>query len=103
MTDLQELEQKLRHLLKGEYSSLTIGFNDDHACNYATAQRFHDEWGAYQGGNCRIDWVSEEERQKALNENSVWTLQWYPETPVGFNCIGASSLAALIGGLEALA
>ncbi|MEY1555352.1 hypothetical protein AB3Y40_06920 [Yoonia sp. R2331] len=52
----------LKGLLDGEFSSLTIGFNDDHACNYATAQQFHDEWGFYGGGaDCRIEWVSEKE------------------------------------------
>lgn len=85
--------QELLILLKGEFSSLTIGFNEDHACNYATAQRYHDEWGQYGAGNndARIKWVSEEERQKAIRENSVWTIQWYPNTPIGFNCVGAST------------
>lgn len=90
------LEASLRSLLPGEHSSLTIGFNDDHAANYVTAQEWFDEWGHYQGGDKDyIDWASEEERLKALRENSVWTLQWYPNTPIGFNRIGASSLPAL--------
>ena len=79
----------LLKLLHGEFSSLVIGFNDDHAPNYATAQQFSDEYG-----DGRIDWASEEERQKALRENSVWTIQWYPHTPVGFTCVGASSFEA---------
>ena len=89
--------QELLSLLKGEFSSLTIGFNDEHACNYATAQKYHDEWGQYGGGtaeNDRIDWPSEEERQKAIRENSVWTIQWYPNTPIGFNCVAASTFEA---------
>lgn len=96
------VERELRALLKGEHSSLTIGFNDDHACNYATAQEWHDEWGQYGGGadDDRIDWVSEEERQKAIANNSVWTCQWYPHTPVGFHCVGASSLDALLAHLR---
>lgn len=86
----------LKTLLEGEFSSLTIGFNDDHACNYATAQRWHDEWMEYGGGNDndRIDWPSEEERLKAISENSVWTIQWYPNSPVGFNCVAASTFEA---------
>ena len=92
MTDPQELLT----LLNGEFSSLTIGFNDDHASNHATAQRWHDEWGFYGGGrdDDRITWPSEEERLKAIRENSVWTIQWYPETPVGFCCVGASTFEA---------
>ena len=103
MSDLNEMEATLRALLHGEFSSLAISFNDEHAPNYATAQKWHDEWGEYGGGapNQRIDWVSEDERQKALATNSVWTCQWYPNTPVGFNCMGAASLAALMDGLRA--
>jgi len=88
--------QELLTLLKGEFSSLTIGFNDDHACNYATAQSWHDEWEQYGGDadDDRIEWVSEEERLKAIRENSVWTIQWYPDTPVGFYCVGASTFEA---------
>lgn len=93
---VRQIEQGLRSLLQGEFSSLTIGFNDDHACNYTTAQGWRDEWGFYGGRNDdRIDWVSDDERERAIAQNSVWTLQWYPETPVGFCCIGASSFGAL--------
>lgn len=83
-------------LLNGKYSSLTIGFNENHACNYTDAQGWHDEWGFYGGGadNDIICWASEEERLKAIRENSVWSIQWYPETPVGFCCVGASTFEA---------
>lgn len=99
---LAKLEAELRQLLSGEYSSLTIAFNEQHAANYATAQRWHDEWGMYGGGadHDHVTWVSEEERVAALACNSVWTCHWYPNTPVGFNCIGASSLPALISALR---
>lgn len=99
--DTKQIEDLLRGLLKGVHSSLVIGFNDDHAPNYATAQEWHDEWGFYGGGadNDHTEWVSEEERQKALAANSVWTLHWYPDTPVGFCCIAASSLGALLAAL----
>lgn len=84
---------ELLKLLHGKFSSLTIGFNDDHACNYVDAQKWHDEWGQYGGGadNDAIDWANEDERAKALKNNSVWTIQWYPSTPVGFNCVAAST------------
>ncbi len=32
-------------LLQGEFSSLSTGFNDDHACNHVTAQVWHDDYG----------------------------------------------------------
>jgi len=43
-----------------------------------------------------VYWVSEEERKKAQETDELWTLQWYPETPVGFCFIAASSLIAIL-------
>ncbi len=42
------------------------------------------------------DWVSEAERLNAIATDSVWVLQWYPETPVGFHWLAASTLRALL-------
>ena len=89
MTDPQELLK----LLKGKCSSLTIGFNDHHASNYVDAAGWRDEYGKY-GKDDMVEWASDEEREKAIRENSVWTIQWYPETPVGFYCVGASTFEA---------
>ncbi len=91
--ELMELEQKLRGLLKGEFSSIHIGFNDHHACNYCDAQRYADEYGQYEEGD---DWISPEDRKLALDTNSVWSIQWYPDTPVGFYSKFASSLPKLL-------
>ena len=87
---MEELEQKLRSLLKGEFSSLSIEFNR-HKANYETAA-LAILTGTYQPA----DWVSEAEKQKAIDTDSVWTLQWYPDTPVGFYAVAASSLKAIV-------
>lgn len=94
MNSIERLEIDLRALIQGEFSSLIISFNDEHAPNYDTAE----EWGEYHDLR---DWVSEEEREKAIATNSVWTCQWYPDTPVGFYLLRASSLPALIAALRA--
>lgn len=94
---IAEIEALLRSLLQGKFSSLTIGFNDDHACNYQTAA----EWDEYEAGaDSRLEWVSEIERERARSENSVWSIQWYPDTPIGFHALAASSLSALIQGVR---
>ena len=41
-------------------------------------------------------WVSEEQKQKAINTNECWVLQWYPDTPVGFNILSAADLDVLL-------
>ena len=46
------------------------------------------------------DWVSPEQRQKAIDTDECWTLQWYPDTPVGFNIMSAADLDVLSVSLE---
>ena len=77
----------------------------EHKCGlYLTHNEHRDSYESIEawivdqetfGGCSRFDWVSPEEREKAIKADSVWVLQWYPNTPVGFNCIAASSLDAL--------
>jgi hypothetical protein len=64
--------------------SLHLSHNE-HKDVYETIEQFYDP----------EDFVSEDEWAKALRENSVWTLHWYPNTPIGFNRICASSLDAI--------
>lgn len=92
----EAVERELLGLLKGEFSSLSIGFNDDAACNYMTATEAIDN-----GMLERADWVNDEEEQRAKETNSIWTIQWYPDTPVGFCCYAASSLGALLAAIRA--
>ncbi|WP_020474177.1 hypothetical protein [Zavarzinella formosa] len=42
------------------------------------------------------DWVSEEQKQKAISTNECWTLQWYPDTPGGFCLLSAADLDVLL-------
>jgi len=94
---LETLEIELRSKLKDDFGCIHIGFNDHHSPNYVTAQQWHDEFNFYTGKDGDIiSWVSDEERIKAIRENNVWTVQWYPRTPISFYCIGASSLATAI-------
>lgn len=96
MTDLANLEAQLRTLLKGEFSSLTISFND-HAANYCDVKKAIEYYDYY----AHADFVSDAEKDRAIETNSVWTVHWYPNTPVGFFCVGASTLeAAIKGALE---
>tara|TARA_R110001583_G_scaffold34551_2_gene115900 strand:+ start:4189 stop:4455 length:267 start_codon:yes stop_codon:yes gene_type:complete len=42
------------------------------------------------------DWESEEAKQQAIDTGEIWTLQWYPETPVGFCAVAAPTLEELL-------
>lgn len=89
---------ELMWLLNGKFSSLSVSFNEMHAGDYLSAQEYHDQTGTYgpTSDESLIDWVSEEERLNALKHNSVWIIQWYPDTPVGFHMVGASTFEAAL-------
>jgi hypothetical protein len=38
------------------------------------------------------DFENPAEMEKAISEDSLWTLQWYPDTSVGFYRVAASTL-----------
>jgi hypothetical protein len=42
------------------------------------------------------DWVSEEQKRKALETNECWTMQVYTDTPVGFYLHSAADLDVLL-------
>lgn len=88
------MDELAKLLCLGEFSSLTIGFNEAHACNYQNAKQWADahtdfyELEDFPGGSA--------DRDMALQNNTVWSAQWYPHTPVGFCSIYASSFEKLV-------
>lgn len=73
-------------LLPAHEASLTITHND-HKGVYETVEKFTEGPGA-------IEWASDEERKRAIETDEIWEVQWYPDTPVGFCIVQASSLEA---------
>ena len=74
--------------------NLSIEFNA-HASNYQTVEEWERDF-IERDRTTWFDWISPEERLKAIETDSVWTCQWYPQTPVGFNALAASTFEALM-------
>lgn len=94
--DARAVESLLKGLMRGEFSSLSVSFNE-HAGYRYTADRAVED-GDYD----RVQWVSEEERAKAIEMNSVWMVQCYPDTPISSYTIGASTLVACLEFVSAM-
>jgi hypothetical protein len=68
----------------------------EHKCGLHLSHNAHrDVYEPVEEHYDHSDFVSEAEWEKAVREDSVWCLQWYPETPIGFHIICASSLEAI--------
>lgn len=77
--------------------ALYIEHNDHKTC-YETAEQ------AIENGRYDPAWfVSPEEMQAAIDNDSVWCVQWYPNTPVGFFMVLASTLEAALDAAATIA
>lgn len=45
-------------------------------------------------------WANDESRKRSLETKEVWTLHWYPNTPIGFYKIAAPTLEELLSFAE---
>lgn len=71
-------EARFKWLAAVKCSSFTLSRNDDHACNYMTAKQWID---MYQD---EFKDVGPDELQAMRDGDTIWRLQIYPDTPVGF-------------------
>lgn len=77
-------------------ASLHLDHNQ-HKSYYLTVQQCIDN---EDRGYTRDCWVSEEQRNKAIETNECWTLQWYPHTPGGFCLLSAADLDVLLAAAQ---
>jgi hypothetical protein len=73
-------------------ASLTLTHNEHKSYYRTVAESIED--GSF--GMQDDEWVSPEQKAKAIETNDCWTLQWYPNTPVGFCVLSAADLDVLL-------
>lgn len=73
-----EIVKLPRHL------TLSIEHNE-HKSYYQTVEELIEERGL------RRWFPSEDEYRKAVETNELWVIQWYPDTPIGFNIRAAAT------------
>jgi len=71
-----------------------------HKCGLSLEHNIHkntyekaEEWII---NNNWCEWESEESKQQAIDTDEIWTLQWYPETPIRFYGIAAPTFDGLL-------
>ncbi len=88
--DYSELEEYLKKPLEGEHSSISLSFNEQ-ALSYETVEEYLKHFPEQ-----KEDFVSKEELDKAIKTNSMWTLHWFPRSPVVSIQLHASCLTKLL-------
>lgn len=79
--------------LEGLFPSHVCGLSLDHNAHknvYESIEQYYDK-------DC---FVSPGGFNKAVCDDNVWSLQWYPDTPVGFYQVCASSLELLLDAVK---
>jgi hypothetical protein len=59
--------------------------HNDHLASYDSVKDYMERIG-YED-----TFISHEEYEKAIELNDYWCIQWYPETPIGFNVVCATT------------
>lgn len=67
--------------------------HNPHKNYYQSVQQYVDD---YERMGCEFEWVSETERLESIAKGELWVLQWYPNTPIGFNRLAACNLDKLL-------
>jgi len=68
----------------------------EHKCGLYLSHNDHrDYYETVEDHYKREQFISDEEWEKAVATDNVWTLQWYPDTPVGCYIVRASTLEAI--------
>lgn len=72
----------------------------EHKCGLYLQHNQHRDY--YQSASEWIEdndqyyWKDEASKRAAIDSDSIWTLQWYPDTPIGFYAVAAPTLEALL-------
>lgn len=87
------IEQLAAKVCVGEFSTLHIDFNEFKSGYQTAAQAIQENFNGWFDDD---SFVSPEEKQRCIDTNTIWGIQWYPHTPVGFHKVLASTLEAAV-------
>lgn len=70
--------------------------HNEHALSYNTVEAHCRDHAGYSDE----DWISAEQRQKAIATNECWSIAIYDKTPIGFFLFHAADLDVLLKHVE---
>jgi len=91
---LKEIVHKMLNILPEHACGLILEHNPQHRNDWTVKE--HMEIYKEVADLGMEDFASPEQYQKAIDSNELWKLQWYPNTPIGFNDIYAADFEMLL-------
>lgn len=67
--------------------------HNNHKDYYMTVAKAIEEKDYGYTDDC---WVDQQQKQKAIDTDECWTIQWYPDTPIGSYILSAADLDVLL-------
>jgi len=95
LLDQREKEVDIEKRLPEHKASLHITHNEN-TTNYETVEQYIKDM---EERDLALDWATPTSRQRAIETNSLWELQWYPNTPIGFNIVFGATLEEILASL----
>lgn len=87
------IDEKIKAITKDKPNSLYITFNDHWTSYEKPEEVIYGIFNFEEGDEFILEnFISIEDYNKCVKENSFWHVQYYDRTPVGFVAIYASSL-----------
>lgn len=87
---LRQDVDRYRWLRDQKPNSLNLGRNSDHSSNYMRASEWIEQNPEWFDGTPEVD------MERMASTDTIWQLQIYPHTPVGFNVLCRATLDDLI-------
>lgn len=91
---------------RGSAATHLLGLFPEHKCGLFLKHNVHRDYYQSAADWCKeqdergeggmYEWESDEAKARAIATDEIWTLQWYPNTPVGFNAVASPTLPELL-------
>jgi len=73
-------------------ASLHLTHNEHKSVYQTVEQSLNDRKDWYED----VNWATETSRQKCIETNELWELQWYPRTPIGSITVCGATLEEVL-------
>ena len=67
--------------------------HNEHLNYHETAEQYLSDAASRSAS---ANWKDDESKQRAIQANEIWELQWYPRTPVASYCVAAPTLQEVL-------